>query len=520
MVPSAPVQASPYRRAFAVGTELGAPLLGVLALALGACRRETPLATPLPRMRRVDAGPTDAAVSPPDAWAPPPTPFLAVSRELLSRSADLEGLRVLIDGSLVTLDRDGLLEVGRDGTVTTRAAYAEIGDLRHAMRTPEGLLVSSPRGWVSIADGALEEPGLEDALPAASVEALAALSPTRAWLARAEDLALWADGVVRPFEVGVALEGRSLEAARVETDSGTRDVLWALTADARALRVRWDGERADAEATVRRDFVDLALTSSGRLFAVHSDGHVSSGEAPDALEPLPFVEDVASAHAAGPALWLLGRDGAWTFVDGDGAIYVDDGGARAGEPHGLSDGSLVLREGRRLERVSARWDARLDGIADGDEILARRTARLVLPEGAPAPSAILAQASGIALPSDLSARSFVLDPAALVPGATEIVVEVRFSDGTLPVTLAARVSVPGAAPTWSDTIEALYRARCSDCHDASAGARRLDSREAWIASREAILYDLRTMRMPKPPRAPLSALETARVEAWFAAGSP
>ncbi len=496
----------------------------VIALtALGqlvACDRPDPgVAGPRRSTWTLDGGgqmmPRDAGT---DAGPPRPETFAPVTRPLSTATAPYESVRALQDGSLLALSSDGLVQIALDGTSTRRASHDEIGRVDHAMQTRDGLLVATPRGWVSIIGSTLEEPGLEATLPAASVLGLVPLDADRAWVGRDVDVALWAAGEVRPFALAAPFDPATLVATSTARGAaGTVDVLWGLV-DGRATRLTWDGTRASADQDRAAGLTSLALSSSGRLFAVRSDGSVLRGDAPGALEAVPYVEGVVAAIGAGPAVWLARADGTYVYAEDD-LVFIDAGASHAGTPVGLADGSLALVRGTEITRLTARWDARLEGVRDGDELLVPRTVTIVLPEGTPAPDTVSVRVGTVDLPTDPGGLSFVLDPAALVAGTERLSVTIRWADGTLPMTRTVSLSIPGAAPTWSGTIQPIFAERCAECHG-RGGARPLDTLSSWQEISSLILYDVQNARMPKPPRAPLTPLEIARIEAWVGAGFP
>ncbi len=135
--------------------------------------------------------------------------------------------------------------------------------------------------------------------------------------------------------------------------------------------------------------------------------------------------------------------------------------------------------------------------------------------------------AGVLQRSSVELSRVILNPWTLPETAEaefDLNITVRYQDGARPLEgqwRVARTAEALIAPTWADSIQAISKRSCDQCHGPSAPARPLFTKEHWKAEFEApdrlALLDNGTMPIGKPP---LPALEMALLDAWRLAGFP
>ncbi len=408
----------------------------------------------------------------------------------------------LASGGIVVLDDDRLTLIDDEGA-SELAPRTEIASPSCIFGLDGAIVIATTRGVLAIENGEIHAVSDADRRCLGA----AAIDDDTVWIERSADEIELIDGGRRErIGLGIAIDPGSLR-------SESADVAWALS-EGHLVEIRRDGPGFRARQRVQGDMVSIAV-SDGAVLVARNDGTLWSGTSTSSLSVLD-VTDVLELVDAGTAATWIHTEGAWFQREAGTIRRVDMAVPEGAQVLGAHDGSLIVSDHDGVSTFATRWHATMVGLVPGGELLSPRV--VTIHTTSDTRPSIVATISGVDLP--VFADAIAIDPAELVPGDQELTVELTWDDGTLPVTLHAPLHIAGEPPTWSD-VEAIYLANCARCHG-RAGARPLATSAQWRDLKDAILYNLNTSppRMPKPPSAPLSALDLARVEAWFAAGAP
>jgi cytochrome c5 len=377
------------------------------------------------------------------------------------------------------------------------------GRLTAALRVVRGVLVGTERGLFARSGDWLDPSPIGEALAGAAITDLARTRGA-VWIATDAGLHRWSDGQV----VELRVNGAPIPGARL---AASADEVLAVGAG----RAHLFAAGAVSVLEGPSEPVDAALLA-GERWVLDASGTV--WQAPPGAPLAPLLADVAARALRGGAaeVWIEDARGR-VLRAADGALRpVGQGSMRLLD--GAGPGAALVADARGLARVFAELTVPLAGLHQGpiDEPVEVRVEPLFAADVAE----IEARLGELELDVRPAPWRFTVDPAAAPPGASTLRVRVRYTDDKPDAEVRREVVLAGAAPTWGEVVEPLYRERCALCHGAGASARPLATREAWMRGFDVILENVRTGRMPLPPGAPLSAPEVARLEAWRDAGFP
>lgn len=427
-----------------------------------------------------------------------------------------EVLVPLPDGTLI-VERDGrLLQLDpRNANDEPRVvgSSSELGRVHAAVRTGEAVLVLAEGGTFVLRESAWVPSPLAEALDGPIRDAEALPTPT----GRGEgDLWIVTDRslyrVVGERAERLALEDdlRGARLAGVQRPEGP--ALWARLED-RVLEIWRDrsGVLRSARLVLPSVPTDVAGDASGTGWLV-LDGRLHSlGADRRLIDHGVDVERLLGAGSAS-ALWALGEGEQWVHADGrlhraESVDVAPDDVLALG-----IDGSLYTAS-PTVRRFAPRRDVVIDGPADGLLLVTPQTFVLRL-EGSPT---VEARLDGVPIEVAREPLSVAIRPAELADGEHQLVIEVRYDDGTLPFVARRTFHVVSNA-SWTEHVRPLYQAECASCHGPEGPANtRLDTREDWMTRATLILMNLEEGRMPLG-RPPLTQSQIAYVQAWVLGG--
>ncbi|WP_075009684.1 hypothetical protein [Stigmatella aurantiaca] len=293
---------------------------------------------------------------------------------------------------------------------------------------------------------------------------------------------------VRPAEIPLEENESLLSLASLEASKEQGAELWALTTE-RLLRFknrRW--------SRVEFPQKPAQLLAAGRFLWVKSSDQLLAYD--------------ADADRWGEAMGLDMREFRFLAADESGCAWVLLGGQAAS----LSWGAV----------------ARVNGLYQGQKVVADGLVVRAIPPVGPEPSALLFQLGGADIlsegptyslggsESDGTPRAFSF--ASLEPGMHSLSVVARFLDGTETrrVVHFDYQPVGTAVLGWAQDIRSIHESRCAQCHVSGPG-RPLATYEQWKENAERIVKAVRDQRMPAD--GPLDPQLINTIQRWASSGA-
>ncbi|HEY8430170.1 MAG TPA: cytochrome c [Sandaracinaceae bacterium] len=432
-------------------------------------------------------------------------------RTLLQTPSSVLGV---LPGGTVVAEVDGqLVEIDPrrpDAEPVVVGPSADIGAIRTAVPVGDAVLVLATHAAYVVRDSTWVPSPLAGALDGPIAGAVM-LAPGELWILTESSLYRVQGGSMERLELEGSLAGARLAAVR----RAEGPALWMLLSD-RLVEVWEDRSGVLRAARLVLPGVPTAIAgdASGTGWLV-LDGRLHSLGYDRRLLDHGLAAARVLASPAAREVWSFASDGAAT-LHADGRFYAaENASVREDELVALgADGSLYVA-GSSVRRLAPRRDVRIEGAPDGAVLVTPQVFAIVL-EGAPLVEASVGDRALEVLADPLRV---MLTPAELGDGPHELVIRVTYDDGTLPYEERRRFEVVTSA-TWSGHVRPIHEAHCAACHGAEGPAvTRLDTREAWMARADTIVFNVREGRMPLN-RPPLSQRELALIEAWIESGFP
>ncbi len=438
-----------------------------------------------------------------------------VRSEVLPRGSSV--LVSLPDGAIIVEAEGRLLsfdprDMEREPSVVGPAT--EIGEVHAAVPLDGAVLVLAAGGSFILRDGSWVPSPLAEALDGPILDAELLPSPTGRgdgdlWIATASSLYRVRDGEAQRFELSDDLS--SVQLAVAQRPEGP--ALWVLLPD-RVLEVWRDRSGAVRSASLVLDSAPTSIGGDATLTGwLEIDGRLHSIGADRRLVDHGVEVGRLLTSSLSREAWMIDpAGGAWLFAD-DRLLRVRDVTFDPTQTMAVaSDGSLYV-SADTIARYAPRRDARVLGAPSGS-LLVIPQVFLIESEGAPS---IEARVDGASVEIASDPVRVELDPAALGEGTHELFVEIRYDDGTLPITDRRTFEVITDA-TWADDVEPLYEANCAFCHGPDGAAvTRLGTMEDWQMQIDIIVRNVEQGRMPLG-RPPLAARDVALLQAWQVGG--
>jgi hypothetical protein len=436
-------------------------------------------------------GPTPVVVRGPDA----------ADVEVLGERADR--LWPLPGGGVLVQRGTTLWRLEPDGTEVDLAS--EPGVVSIAGAFGDAMILFGEHGVFTLDTDGLRRSPLDEALAERPVHQLLAVGDAL-WLA-ADELLRWRDGeltALAPEDLPTA--NAVLAPARLPEGDG----VFVLSTGTLYALVEQVAFRAWVEPVVP---TAMATDAAGTLWAATDDGLMR--RRPDGpWEELLFDEPVQA---------LFGRDDrSEVWLQGERLVRFDGSEFRELEPalplHALDGLGRALVLDGEPQRLSIDRPLLVRGAPDGT--LAEPATLTLHPT---LPDAVVSLSATI----DGGRRSLErpwsleLDPLDFAEGPHRVELRVRYADRDEPVDHSVSFGVGTfEAPTWTDDVLPLHRAKCAECHDPGGTARLLSTPQQWAAEIDLVLANVEQDLMPLPPNEPLSPAEIQRIIGWAASGFP
>ncbi|MEM9074386.1 MAG: cytochrome c [Myxococcota bacterium] len=424
----------------------------------------------------------------------------------------------LDDGRVLAETSEGLLLLRSpedEGVIV--GATGELGELRTVASVDGSTLLVGSGGVFVLRDEAFFVSPLAEALGEETVLGIVGtpregVSTSDLWILTDQNLYLFRDDRLSPVEVdGVVFEGGVIASAPLLRGRS----VWVATGE-QVLEL-WMRDEGLQVARVRTGALpsQMVADGQGRLWILDVDGDLYALDSRRRLlrYAMGFEVTAIRASVAGPDLWIRGAEGErWHHADGE--FHVVEGSMD--DLDAGPDGALLAVAEGSLNILRARQAVRLLGPEAG----ARLVEATEIAVDAPSPDSvesIEAFVDGASVPVEDGVVRFLPDE--LSSGAHNLRVVVRYSDGTLPVSLE-RVYQVGLEAAWATDVLPIFDAWCAECHAAGGPApTRLDTRELFAEEVDRVIFNIREGRMPLG-RDPLDPDVVAVIEAWAASGFP
>jgi hypothetical protein len=448
-----------------------------------------------------------------------PAPELTPFTEMLAAPPVHFGVPVA-DGRVLVDDARGLLLVRDAMDEGTRVGEPnELGDLVSVTRVDDTTLIVGTSGAYSLRGDELFASPIRSVLGDVAIRSIVATpredsTVSDLWVLAGDALYLYRDGELRPIQIpDVAFTEAIIATAPIRLRRG----VW-VSAEDRMFELLMKGDDLIASEIVEAvDAVDMTSDGSGLLWIVANGTLYALGLDRVLVEyELPFEPTALHATSGSGDLYIETTSGLWHAMNGEfrpvAGIEAD-----AQLAPGI-DGEIFATSTAGLTRVRSRHRVRVLGLEAGERLVGPTTIEIDVPFADRSTGVEASIGSDPMTVLDAPLRVEV-DPTSLSIGAHELVVTVRYGDGTLPVVLRIPFQV-GLDANWNEDVRPIFEARCAMCHGEGGSApTRLDSKTAWQANIETILFNVRERRMPLG-QMPLEADTIALIEAWSAAGFP
>jgi hypothetical protein len=504
------------------GVTAALPLLLVLAAAagLGGCSSSSslPLERPRPVLFRAAQVPSALALAPGSGFAD------QAGGGVFATAAG-EAVRVRLDGTRA------LLESHPGNPVAP-------GRVRAVFRTgPRTALVEAEHGLYLADSGWLIAPPWRQTLGPGML-ASAQTADGAVWLAHASGLYRLASGQLTALKVGdAALTGiTSLAAAPAVEDAapglwflrdGLPYVAVALSSTVHQVRPA-EIPLDEDEALVSLASLDASKEQGAELWALTTGRLLRFKNR--RWSRVEFAQRPVQLLAAGRFLWVKSSDQLLSY-DADADRWGEATGVDMREFRFLAadeSGCAWVLLGGQAASLSWGAVARVNGLYQGQKVVADGLVVRAIPPAGPAPAALLFQLGGADILSegptyslggaeaDGTPRAFSF--AALEPGMQSLSVVARFLDGseTRRVVHFDYQPVGTAVLGWAQDIRSIHESRCAQCHVSGPG-RPLATYAQWKENAELIVKAVRDQRMPAD--GPLDPQLINTIQRWASSGA-